>query len=278
MDTQPLLMVSWYRYLPATTSLLLLFNVSHSNCAVLFLEHVVLRVKLEMGGAYRRYSYSEYLSHSDKTALIQHNDVRRGDVTIDLVSPFGTTSHLLPHRPRDFVNNEGFNYWPFMSVRHWGEFSRGQWVVNISYSPQTHKRGYVLLQSLELNLFGAVEVPESVLAIPKSCDEQCIGACGGEGPFLCDVCRSARSAATLQCVSSCSEGDWEQGSYCFPPANSSHAPPAIDETEPWQSSSPGQWNTGASSHSATVTSSTCTVVLCTLLAVSRIFLSVFVIL
>lgn len=103
-------MVSLFRLLSATSSLLLLFNVSHLNCAVSFLEHVVLRVKLEMGGAYHHYSYSDYLSHSDRTTLIQHNDVRRGDVTIDLVSPFGTTSQLLPHRPKDFVNNEGFNY------------------------------------------------------------------------------------------------------------------------------------------------------------------------
>lgn len=40
-----------------------------------------------------------------------------------------------------------------MSVRHWGEFSRGEWLVNISYTPKTHKRGYVLLQTLELGLF-----------------------------------------------------------------------------------------------------------------------------
>lgn len=273
-----MVLTSCHRVLTAGNSLLLLFNVSHIHCAMSYLEHVVLRVKLQMGGAYHHYSYSDYISHSDRATLIQHNDVRRGDITIDLVSPFGTTSHLLPHRSRDFVNSEGFNYWPFMSVRHWGEFPRGQWLVNVSYTPQTHRRGYVLLQSLELNLFGTAQVAESVLAIPASCDEHCVGSCGGEGPLLCDVCRSMRNAVTLECVDSCSQGDREQGKYCFPPGNSSHSPPATEESEPWQSSGPGQLNVVASKphaySSVVVAGSSCTVILGSL-AVINISLSLF---
>lgn len=218
--------------------------MSNLNCAVSVLEHVVLRVKLELGGAYRRYSYSDYLYRSDKASLIRHNDVRRGDVAINLASPFGTTSQLLPHRPRDFVNSEGFNYWPFMSVRHWGEFSKGLWLANVSYSPPTHDRGYVLTRSLELNLFGTSEVPASILAVPAICDERCIGGCGGEGPFMCDVCKSMRDATTLQCVDSCSEGDKVQGRYCSPSANSSHTPSmiAMDDEPSLQTSKPEQTN------------------------------------
>ena len=222
------------RFLTAGHSMHLVFNVSHINCAVSVLEHVVLRVKLEMGGAYRPYSYSDYISHSNEDTLIDHCDVRRGDVTIDIVSPFGTISQLLPRRPKDFVNTKGFDYWPFMSVRHWGEFSRGLWVVNISYSPRKHTQGYALLQALELNLFGTFEVPESVLGVPSVCDQHCFGACGGEGPFMCDVCKSKRNAWTLQCVDSCSEGSGVQGSYCFPPANSSLPSSMMPSTEPWQ--------------------------------------------
>lgn len=181
----------------------------------------MLTVSLEMGGASQRYSYSDYVSLSmggnrNRLDMVtQHGDVRRGDVTISLMSPHGSISQLLPRRPRDFINAEGFHMWPFMSVRHWGESPVGVWLVNISYTPQSHVRGYVFLSSLKLSLYGTLQRPEAVLAIPKSCDEQCSGACGGKGPFMCDVCKSVRNAATLECKDSCSEGEQLQGKYCI---------------------------------------------------------------
>lgn len=216
------------RFVTAGHSQYVLFNVDVSKCTLTYLEHVVLSVSLEVGGATQRYRYSDYfnLGKTELNELIRRGNVRRGDVSISLVSPYGTVSHLLPKRPKDFVNAEGFRNWPFMSVRHWGESPEGEWLVNISYTPYTHSRGYVILTSSELKLYGTVHPAEAVLTIPHQCDQQCQGACGGQGPFLCDVCKSVRNAATLECIDSCSENSRLQGNYCIPPSrNYSHTIP-----------------------------------------------------
>lgn len=203
-------------------SLLLWFNVDEENCDLAFLEHVVLRVSLQMGGALRFYSYTDYLRFKysgDETILdllIQHNVVRRGDVIISLTSPFGTVSHLLSHRPKDFVSADGFQKWPFMSVRHWGENPLGAWLLNITYSPSRDTSGYTVVTGLELNLFGTWQPPASVKVIPKTCHEKCFGKCGGEGPMMCDVCKSLRNAHTLECMESCPASSQRHKNYCIP--------------------------------------------------------------
>lgn len=201
----------------------MLLTVSKPKCSLSYLEHVVLRVTLKLGGASRQYRYSDYLAMSSSgnkagvRMLLNHGDVRRGDVSISLVSPYKTESQLLPQRPRDFVNNEGFRNWPFMSVRHWGESPEGEWLVNISYTPRPHSysQGYVIVFSVTLVLYGTVEVPVSVLAIPSQCDQQCRASCGGVGPFMCDVCKSFRNADTLECMDSCPDSNILHGNYCI---------------------------------------------------------------
>ena len=198
-----------------------LFNVDANECPLVYLEHVVLRVNLQLRGMSRYYSYSDhlYLQNGDKAALntlLHHGDIRRGDISISLESPYGTTSHLLPPRPKDYTNVEGFRNWPFMSVRHWGESPQGVWKVNVSYSPGTPNQGVVNLISLKLELHGTMQTPEAVQTIPSQCDEQCQGTCAGQGPFLCDVCKFKRNSVTLECVDNCSVSDVIQGSYCIP--------------------------------------------------------------
>ena len=43
---------------------------------------------------------------------------RREAITFDLNSLHGMPSHLLLQCKYDFVNNEGYDHWPFMSVHH----------------------------------------------------------------------------------------------------------------------------------------------------------------
>ena len=43
---------------------------------------------------------------------------RRGAITFDLNSLHGMPSHLLLQCKYDFVNDEGYDHWPFMSVHH----------------------------------------------------------------------------------------------------------------------------------------------------------------
>lgn len=188
----------------------------------------MLHVSLELGGAqhtYSRYDYAVLKYGGQARALkklMYHTDVRRGDLTISLSSPSGVISHMLPHRPRDFVNSVGFRRWPFMSVIHWAEQPRGMWMVNISYTPgpHTHRQGYAIVSGLELSLYGTVVLPKSVLSIPRQCHHQCASTCGGEGPFMCDSCKSLRNSYTLECIDKCSDEDERHGRYCVPPSNS----------------------------------------------------------
>lgn len=43
---------------------------------------------------------------------------RRGDMSVDLVSPEGIVSHIATTRPRD-ADDSGYKDWDFMSVKHW---------------------------------------------------------------------------------------------------------------------------------------------------------------
>ena len=79
-----------------------------------------------------------YLEHTQ--AIITLNSTRRGDVTIYLTSPMGTSSILLSERPGDSDVIDGFQRWPFMTSHTWGEDPRGEWVLEVAMvdgSPHT---------------------------------------------------------------------------------------------------------------------------------------------
>lgn len=74
------------------------------------------------------------LEHVTVRVWIQHS--KRGDVSVDLVSPSGIKSVLAAPRPADRANT-GFPGWRFMTVKHW-------WVRRIPFytlcSSQTQGR------------------------------------------------------------------------------------------------------------------------------------------
>ncbi|XP_071784447.1 neuroendocrine convertase 2-like [Asterias amurensis] len=79
-----------------------------------------------------------YIEHTQ--AIITINSTRRGDVTIHLTSPMGTSSILLSERPGDNDVIDGFQRWPFMTSHTWGEDPRGEWVLEVAMadgSPHT---------------------------------------------------------------------------------------------------------------------------------------------
>ena len=196
------------------------------------LEHVVATITLTLVGYNTTYSYSDYIdaknllesdySEGNISHLIGHNDVRRGDVSISLVSPHGTLSQLLPHRRNDFVNDEGFNSWPFMTVLHWGESPKGEWLLNISYDPLRHRNGLVLLQNLSVTMYGTHIIPDSVKNVPRSCHSECYDTCAGKGKSLCDRCTLLRHSQTLECVTSCPPEFNIHSGYCIDPSNDSY--------------------------------------------------------
>ena len=142
---------------------------------------------------------------------------RRGDIKIELTSPHGTTSVLLPYRNYDFVNDEGYDDWPFMSVHFWGENPIGTWTLKITYISYS---GYVSMSGLSMTLYGTATVPTAVSNIPTSCDPSCARGCSGSGPFACDSCQNYRVASTLECVEQCPNNTHANKTYCYPDKSS----------------------------------------------------------
>ena len=137
---------------------------------------------------------------------------RRGDIRITLTSPQGTESVLLPYRNYDFVNEEGYDDWPFMSVHHWGENPVGQWTLTINFRSRF---GHVSMNGLSMMLYGTAVTPQAVQNIPTHCNALCVRGCSGPSSNHCDACTNLRVASTLACVNSCPTGTHEYHSYCL---------------------------------------------------------------
>ena len=76
---------------------------------------------------------------------------KRGDIKVELVSPSGTKSTLLPYRRYDFINAEGYDNWPFMSLHYWGENPIGTWTMHVYFKSSY---GYVSVHVNSLELYG----------------------------------------------------------------------------------------------------------------------------
>ena len=86
---------------------------------------------------------------------------KRGDIKVELVSPSGTKSTLLPYRKYDFINAEGYDSWPFMSLHYWGETPIGTWTIHVYFKSSY---GYVSVHVNSFELYGTNVIPEAVLS------------------------------------------------------------------------------------------------------------------
>jgi len=93
-----------------------------NNSAVSVIEHVVLTLTLE------------------------HEN--RGDVKVWLTSPNNITSIMAPGRLLDF-STAGFRNWSFMTVKHWGEKSHGEWQVCIQDKEYNGMQGKLIEWSVD---------------------------------------------------------------------------------------------------------------------------------
>lgn len=66
------------------------------------------------------------LEHVVVNITLKHR--RRGDLSIQLISPNGTVSNLLHQRPYD-GSSSGLKGWTFMTVYNWGENPNGMWTL-----------------------------------------------------------------------------------------------------------------------------------------------------
>ena len=154
------------------------------------------------------YSYNDY--DTDRTQeWLQDPHPRRGDVQITLMSPSGTESTLLQYRKNDFINDEGYDDWPFMSVHYWGENPVGEWGLNVAFNSSS---GSITVDNITVTLYGTSS--EINMNIP--CDPSCARNCSSAmDPETCDVCRGLRDAFTLACVSVCPTNTTEYHNYCI---------------------------------------------------------------
>ena len=90
---------------------------------------------------------------------------KRGDIKVELVSPSGTKSIVLPYRKYDFINAEGYYNWPFMSLHYWGENPIGTWTINVYFKSSY---GYVSVHVNSFELYGTNVIPEAVSRVKLS--------------------------------------------------------------------------------------------------------------
>lgn len=186
---------------------------------IVYLEHVVVNMTLVLhnyGVGYDVDDFeieSSYLDSDDLYQWLEDPHPRRGDMKIELTSPQGTVSTLLPYRNYDFVNKEGYSDWPFMSVQHWGENPVGMWTLKVTF--RTSSSAWVTASGISMTLHGTATVPVSVSAIPTACDSACARSCSGDESSDCDGCKDYRIASTLECVSACPNTTYVHNKYCL---------------------------------------------------------------
>ena len=73
------------------------------------------------------------LEHVQMNVKIVSDDVKRGDISIELLSQSGTKSSMISERRNDrFAFGFDTKQWPLMSTHFWGENPCGSWTINIS--------------------------------------------------------------------------------------------------------------------------------------------------
>lgn len=78
------------------------------------------------------------IEHVTVTMNIDH--MRRGDLSVDLISPNNIVSHISATRKPDNTA-QGYVDWTFMSVVHWGESGVGKWTVVVKDTIVNDKNG-----------------------------------------------------------------------------------------------------------------------------------------
>ena len=193
-----------------------------------YLEHVVVQVSTTFRGVdAENYTeddkiyYDLYYYYYDN----YHIDPNRGDIQLELSSPEGTTSILLPYRQRDTWPGD-YTEWPFMSVHFWGEDPTGDWTLTVRNRGSS---GTLEVSNITFIFYGTTAVPQVISRIPDQCDDACFRGCAAVGPEYCDSCRHYRNATTLECLDDCPSGIEARSGYCY---SATHPEPACIVIEP----------------------------------------------
>ncbi|KAF2118229.1 KEX1 protease precursor [Lophiotrema nucula] len=108
------------------------------------------------------------VEHITLTMNVKHQ--RRGDLSVELISPTGFVSHLSTARRDDEVAL-GYIDWTFMSVAHFGEDGIGKWTVIVKDTNVNGKNG--TFQDWKLRLWGECIDPkiQKLRPIPTEHDD-----------------------------------------------------------------------------------------------------------
>ena len=195
---------------------------------IAYVEHVVVQMTLTFKGIdaddYTSDESFYYYLYENLDYYYNNVTPNRGDIQIELTSPSGTTSTLLPYRPYDSWPGD-YREWPFMSVHFWGENPQGEWSLIIRNGGE---EGTLEVSNVQLTLYGTEQTPAAVAQIPAQCDPACARGCAAEGPEFCDSCRNYRNATSLECIDECSAKFDIRSRYCY---NSSQPEPQCVRVE-----------------------------------------------
>ncbi|KAM0524079.1 hypothetical protein ACHAPE_001334 [Trichoderma viride] len=106
------------------------------------------------------------LEHVTVTMNVEHT--RRGDLSVDLVSPDNVISHISVSRKQDNFKG-GYDDWTFMSVAHWGESGVGRWTVIIRDTEANNEKGKFI--DWHLKLWGESIDASKAKALPMPSEE-----------------------------------------------------------------------------------------------------------
>ncbi|EXK26314.1 hypothetical protein FOMG_17059 [Fusarium oxysporum f. sp. melonis 26406] len=109
----------------------------------------------------------ERVEHVTVTINVKHT--RRGDLSVDLISPEGIVSHMATARRLDEAV-AGYENWTFMSVAHWGESGIGNWTISIKDIRENEHSGTFV--DWRLQLWGECIHPEHATLLPMPSEEE----------------------------------------------------------------------------------------------------------
>ena len=175
-----------------------------------FLEHVVVELTLSFPDVEYYYYYDYY----DTTESLD-NGAYRGNIQVELTSPSGTNSIILPYRLPDVTSNAYSNF-RFSSVHFWGENPNGVWNLTV-LNRNNFENATVEVTIHGITFYGIDNTPEAVSRIPIQCHESCDSnrGCAASGAQYCDACANLRNAMTRECIDSCPQNFIQRNGYCY---------------------------------------------------------------
>ncbi|KAK3983942.1 putative KEX1 protease precursor [Cladorrhinum sp. PSN332] len=108
----------------------------------------------------------ERLEHVTVTMNLKHD--RRGEVSVDLISPSKVVSHLSVPRKLD-DSTDGYDDWTFMSVAHWGESGVGTWTIIVKDTTVNNNNGTFI--DWHLKLWGEARDASKSKLLPMPTEE-----------------------------------------------------------------------------------------------------------